>query len=345
MKQKETVLIVDDDRQNRERLGEVLKGDYSLCFAENGQQALRIVRDLGSGISAILLDLIMPVLDGVEVVRQLHMIGLTSRIPVLIFASPNQKDYVAEAVLYGAFDVIYPPADVQWVKVKLMRAIDYFLYRGDFDSQLEKQTNLLHHRFRRQEGIYKAVRDIAFDLVGALCSVIDPNGNYSHRHISNICRITSDLMGEIRKKYPEHGLTEEDVYMISCASVVHDIGKSPRLASEGDPSMSHTEKGWSVFSENFHFHNQKFQRYCRDICRWHHERWNGKGFPDGLYRNETPIWAQVVGFAEAFDSLTRGGGDEPCSGREAFEKLNDEFGAFNPSILECFREIHAELCD
>lgn len=347
MVEKNTVLIVDDNKMNRENLRILLEDDFRILFAGNGQEALRTIEENNTEISAVYLDLIMPFLDGVEVVRRLNLSGYTARVPVLIAASENKKEYISEAISYGAFDVVPEPANNKWTKIKIKRAIDHFDYKKRFDFLVKEQVSEARREFRRRESRLETFRDFSFDLIRTLCSYLETGSGAAEEHIGNVCRITFDVMTTVCRKYPEHGLTDDDVILISCAAAVHDIGKGSlpetfpyRISGKSEDHCRHTERGWEIFSNMPEFSNRKFLKYCRDICRWHHERWNGKGYPDGLYRQEVPIWAQVVGFADAYDSLREGlSGSDPLAQKIAFDRIaGGEKGAFNPSVIECFRE-------
>lgn len=347
---KRFVLIVDDVEVNREMLRLSFADDFNILLAENGQEALRLVREKKHEISAVLLDIVMPFLDGVEVVRQLNSVGYTSQIPVLVMTSANKEDYVTEAFSYGAFDVILKPVNPVWARIKINNAMDYFRYKRSLDYMLENRMTDVRRESRQQEIRLEIMREISVGLVQTLCSVIETHDCRARAHIGNVCRLTGELIELVRKKYPEHGLSEEDVLLITYAAAVHDIGKidlpeaflkNRNSFGEDEAFRAHPERGWQLLSEIPDFPNRKLLKYCKDICRWHHERWNGKGYPDGLYRHETPIWAQVVGLADAYDSVTHTVfREEAYSEREALGKLqNGDLGTFNPSLLECLREL------
>lgn len=348
MEQKDTVLIVDDLKANRELLKSVLEEDFRLLFAENGLEALAFFREARCNISAVLLDLIMPMLDGVEVVRQLNRLDYTSRIPIFITSAASKKDYIDEAFSYGAYDWIPEPICGRWMNIRIRRAIDYFHCKQRCRTFTESQRSEESRNVRRRQAQTEMAQTVLSDLSRTLCSVVETGDCRARHHIRNVCRITSGLMQLISRKYPEHGLNAEDVFLISCAAAVHDIGKislSPDLRKREDGGgiealRLHTEAGWKILSEIPDAENRKFFRYGREICRWHHERWNGKGYPDGLYRQETPIWAQVVGFADVYDCLAGESAGGAAPEKEILNRIRSgEQGVFNPTILSCFSEL------
>ena len=345
---KDTILIVDDAELNRELIKIIFEEQFNVLQAENGQQAIDIIQEKSDSLCLIFLDLLMPVKSGLDVLQFMNLEGHIKYIPVIMITGEATNESDEKAYEYGASDIIYKPFAPNVVMRRAMNLMELFEHRIDVEKKLEERTRELMESRRKLEESNEF-------LVNALGSIVEFRGLESDEHIRRTKYFTKLFLKYIQQFYPKYGITDESAALIVNASALHDIGKiaipdsillKPReLTKEEDAEMrKHTIHGCELL-EKFKQEDNEFYRYCYDICRYHHERYDGGGYPDKLQGDDIPIWAQIVSIVDVFDELV---GERvykiPYAVNEAARMIEEgECGAFSPEILDCFRLAKAEL--
>lgn len=336
-----TILIVDDIDINRIILSEIFKNDYNITEACNGVQAIEIINS-GLSISAVLLDLIMPEVDGIGVLREMNRTGRINNIPVFLITAADSMEMLLEGYNLGAIDVITKPFLTQFLKCRVNNVVELYQHRNELESIVERQMERLNNLNR--------------SIVETLATVIEFRDCESGEHVKRICGLTKILMTEVSNTYREYYLPKEEINKIVTSSVLHDIGKISipdkilnkpgRLTKEEFEIMKqHTVKGCEILQNMPDIMDNGIYNYSYDICRHHHERWDGRGYPDGLNGDDISIWAQVVSVADVYDALTsvRVYKDAFSSDTAVKMIINGECGEFNPKVIRVFEKIIDKL--
>lgn len=334
---KETLLIVDDSDINREILVSILKNEYDLIEAADGEECINKLNEYGTRISAVLLDLIMPNMNGFDVLDYMNKNDLIGEIPVITITGDESQDTVRVAYEKGVSDYITRPFDAKVVYRRVSNTIKVYSRQKRLIFELKSQM-------REKE----KNRDM---IVEILCRIIEKRGGYVGNHASHITEFTRLLLEKLVSKKSDCGIKAKDIFVISTAAALHDLGKvqidraiidkKGKLTNEEfEIIKTHTTAGEEMLIDLADFEDEPLVNYARQICRYHHERYDGKGYPDGLKGDEIPIAAQVVSVCDVYDALISERPYKRAYTHDEAVKMikNGECGAFNPAILECFDE-------
>lgn len=341
-KERQQILIVDDSQINCEILAEILKDEYRILEAANGEECINLLKQYGTGIALLLLDINMPVMDGFEVLDLMNRKHWIEDIPVIMISSEDSASYVRRAYEMGASDYISRPFDVQVVHQRVSNTIKLYAKQRRLISLVTDQ-------------IWEKEKNNQM-MISILSQIVEFRNSESGSHVLHINIITGMLLERLMQKTDQYHLQWSDQFLITTASALHDIGKigidekilnkPGKLTKEEFEIMkTHTLIGASMLKSIEMYQNEKLLQVAYQICRWHHERYDGKGYPDGLKGEEIPISAQVVAIADVYDALV---------GKRVYKKafshetaihmiLNGECGAFNPLLLECLTDIQNRL--
>ena len=336
MEPKQKILIVDDSEINRAMLKEILGEGYEYLEAENGLRAIEILRRR-TDIALVLLDLIMPEMDGFDVLRVMQCYAWQEEIPVIVISAAEDNRSVERAYDMGVADYIRRPFERVMVLRRVKNAL--MLY-----AKQKRLTRLVTDQVYEKE--HNGVL-----MISILSHVVEFRNSESGQHVLHIRTLTGLLLHQLVQKTDRYQLDESDISLISTASALHDIGKimipeeilnkPGRLTEEEYATIkTHTTEGARILKGLAIGQDEPLVKVAHAICRWHHERWDGGGYPDRLKGDEIPIAAQVVALADVYDALT----SERCykqsySHEKAVDMiLHGECGSFNPLLMECLKE-------
>ena len=340
--QKQQILIVDDSEMNRAILTEILNADYRILEACDGEECLEKLHQHAGDIALVLLDLVMPKMDGFEVLDYMNRNHTIEDLPVVMISSEDSEASIRRAYEMGVSDYVSRPFDSRVVYRRVVNTLKLY-------AKQRRLVTLLSEQIRERE------KNTSM-LVGVLSQIVEFRNGESGLHVQHIQRLSERVLEKLLERPNLYHITAELQDNIPLASALHDIGKiaidekilnKPGCLTpeEFEIVKEHAVIGSDMLRKLENFNTEPLLQTAYSIARWHHERWDGCGYPDGLKENEIPIEAQIVSLADVYDALT----SERCYKRAYPHKqavrmiLNGECGAFNPILLECFVEIEDDL--
>ena len=342
LQNKSQILLVDDSAMSRMILKEILRGDYRILEAENGQECLEKMQAEAGNIALVLLDINMPVMDGFEVLKAMNVNHTIEDIPVIMISSDDSDAAIRRSYELGASDYVTRPFDARIVYRRVTNTIKLY-------AKQRRLVQMVSDQIRARENNTDM-------LVGVLSHIVEFRNGESGAHVRHIRIITELLLHRLLEISSQYPITAEQQDNIPLASALHDIGKigidekilnkpGKLTPEEFEVVKTHSMLGAEMLHQLENFNEQPLLQTAYEITRWHHERWDGRGYPDGLKGDEIPISAQLVALADVYDALT----SERCY-KKAFshEKavqmiLNGECGAFNPLLLQCLTDVQTDL--
>ena len=342
LQNKSQILLVDDSAMNRMILKEILGGDYSILEAENGQECLEKLQTEAENIALVLLDINMPVMDGFEVLKAMNANHTIEDIPVIMISSDDSDAAIRRSYELGANDYVNRPFDARIVYRRVTNTIKLY-------AKQRRLVQMVSDQIRARENNTDM-------LVGVLSHIVEFRNGESGAHVRHIRIITELLLHRLLEISSQYPITAEQQDNIPLASALHDIGKigidekilnkpGKLTPEEFEVVKTHSILGAEMLHQLENFNEQPLLQTAYEITRWHHERWDGRGYPDGLKGDAIPISAQLVALADVYDALT----SERCY-KKAFSHetavqmiLNGECGAFNPLLLQCLTDVQTDL--
>ena len=342
-------LIVDDVPLNRAILGDILEDDFEIIETQNGLEALEIIENNPDDINVLLLDLVMPKLDGFGVLEKIKEKNILGSFPIIIITEDTSTQVESQCLSYGVTDFIKKPFTELAVKYRVKNAVELYSLKNNLEKTVANQTKTILENSRRLEKLNE-------DIINLLGNVVEARNRESGLHVKRVQTITEIIAKDVMEYYPEYGLTERTVEVIRTASALHDVGKimisdsillkPGKLTKEEFELMKqHSVLGVDLLKKATDLWDGEYAKANEEICHYHHERYDGRGYPDGLKGEEIPISAQIVSIADAYDALiTKRVYKDAFPKDVAFKMIiNGECGVFSPKLLVSFERCRQKL--
>lgn len=346
------ILIVDDKKNNRDALAKIFKGEYEIMEAQNGKEAWELILKERKSLAVVLLGLTTSEIDAYQIMENMNQNKLMESVPVIVTSEYSRPEIEGKALEAGAVDFLVKPFHTVIVKKRVDNVVNSSAYKKSMEEKVENQMITLRKQYRviqLQADKMQKKNDEIVNLVG---NVAEYRSLESGSHIRRVKQYTRILGEYVMENYPEYGLTKEILDIIVSVSALHDIGKvaipdsillNPGRLSDDEFNYlrSHTIRGSELLGDFKNVWSEDYLRIGQEICRSHHERYDGKGYPDGLVGDNIPISAQLVSIVDVYDAMTN---ERFYKGALAIERVfymitNGECGIFSPKLLEAFRQV------
>ena len=345
-----TLLIADDMKMNRALLALMFKEQYNVVEAENGQEAIDYLEAHGDSVACLLLDLLMPVKDGFEVMTYMRDKRMMDTIPIILITSEASTETEEKAYDLGAADVIYKPYVERVVMRRVKNVVDLYTHKNHMEDLVKEKTK----KIAEQAEEIKETNNLLIEGLGKIIEVHTPENK---EHAIRVKTFTGLMLHYAREVHPELGITREDMDAIARASVLHDIGKlaiptnilikpaNERTEEEKQILRTHPTAGCEILEYFSGIKDKLFYKYCYEICKYHHERYDGSGYPEQCSGSQIPIAAELVAIADTYDALIKKTAYHiPFTHQAAVEEImSGNAGAFSPTALDCFNLAKEEI--
>jgi len=338
MERHDTLLISSSSAENRAYLRDALEEGFNLLEAVNVRQTLLLLKQNSHCIAALLLDITAMSDSDKELLRLQEHAALLHTVQIIVFTEDEDTERLNRAFNLGAADVIPLGYEPYAMLHRIENIVQLHLHKQNLEAMVARQADELRHA--------------SDSMVEAMSSIIEHRSVESGQHILRIRHFTQILLEEVVRCCPEYNLTDRVISIICSAAALHDIGKiaipdsillkpGKLTAEEMEIMKTHTTTGCEILRTLTNVAEQEYLRYAHNICRYHHERWDGRGYPEGLSGDDIPICAQVVGLADVYDALTtkRVYKDAVPFAQAGNMILKGEAGVFSPKLLECFKHV------
>ncbi len=351
----EKILVIDDMEINLEILEGILEDYYCVLKAHDGLEAVQLL-DENPDISLMLLDLCMPRMDGFGVMNAMKESGMLGRIPIIVITGDDSLDNERRCYDYGVSDFIRKPFNSTIVRLRVGNIVKLYSYKNSLEDTVAEQTEDLKKQYLLVKEQATKLVESNQKIIDILGTVVESRNLESGQHIQRVKNYTEILAKQVMADCPEYGITQHAIDVMVPASALHDVGKIAipdnillkpgRLTSEEfDVMKSHTIRGCEILDNIKGAWDKEYARMSYEICRYHHEKYDGKGYPDGLVGDDIPIAAQIVSVADIYDALV----NERCykdafSKEKAFEMITQgECGAFSDKLMNAFSKVREEF--
>lgn len=348
---KNRILVVDDLEINRDILSAILEKDYDIVTAADGNEAIEVVKEQFENINLILLDLMMPGMDGFDVLNTLKKLHLLKHIPIIVITGDDSIENQKKCFKYGVVDFLRKPFDSDLVKLRVGNVLELFSYKNNLEIRVVNQTKKLQKQYSILQKQAQRLEESNQKIIDILGTVVESRNLESGQHIQRVKTYTRILAKQLMEDYPEYGLNDHIIEVMVLASALHDVGKIAipdnillkpgRLTNEEFEIMKlHTTRGCTLLDSIEGAWDEEYAKMSYDICRHHHERFDGNGYPDKLSGDDIPIAAQIVSIADVYDALINKRVYKDAYAKEmAYNMImNGECGNFSPKILACYEK-------
>lgn len=346
------IIIVDANKDNRNILRNILQEEYEIMEEDKGTSAWEIIRKERKSLKAVLLNPELPEMDGFQILENMKQSRILDSLPVIMISDERQPKIEGKCMELGAADYISQPFHSTVVKKRVENLVNNYTRRKQLEEKVENQMLTLRKQYVVLQVQADKLQKKNDDMIEAVSNVAEYRSLESGNHLRRVKKYTRILGEYVKDNYPEYGLTDELLDVIVSASALHDIGKvaipdsillNPgRLSDdEFDYLRSHTIRGSELLDDFTGVWSEEYIKIGKEICRSHHERYDGKGYPDGLVGDKIPISAQLVSIVDVYDAMTN---ERFYKGALAIERVfymitNGECGVFSPKLLEAFRKV------
>lgn len=353
---RDTILIFEDNEIDREILVELFRSEYKILEAANGREGIALLNSHFASIAIVLLDYKMPVMDGFGVLELLKGKNVLNKIPFVMVTGEESAEFEREGYEYGIVSYIKKPFQHDVIKRVVRNAVGWFQYKMQLEMVVKKQSIDIQKQNELLKQQSEKVNRLNEILIESLSNIVEFRNLESRQHVRRIREYSLCLGKSVMELYPEYLLTPKKLDQISWASSLHDIGKiaipesiilkSGKLTpDEFELIKSHTTKGAEIIAQAVQLNDKEIYDYAYDIARHHHEKYDGKGYPDGLKGDEISIASQIVSLVDIYDALTSKrvykAAYEPDKAYQMI--INGHSGTFSPKLLKAFTEVKAEF--
>lgn len=350
------VFVINHDVNEQKKIESAFAEDYSLTFATNGMQAIRILEKERKDFVAILLDYDLPNGESVAVLQYMKTKGWNETLPVIAVAGADAVEDIKQVLSLGAADFVRKPVEPVLLMHRVKNTAELYRYKQVMEKKVQEQTAMLRKQYKVLLMQAEKLHSNNIKIVDILGTVVEYRNLESGAHIQRVKSFTRVLAEAIAKEYPEYELTPKIIDKIVSASALHDIGKitipdsillkpGKLTDDEFEYMKSHASRGSEILSQIKDVWDKEYGRLCYEICRYHHERYDGRGYPDHLKGEEIPISAQIVSVADVYDALTSERVyKKAIEPEKAFHMIiSGECGLFSPKLLVCLRAVRPEF--
>lgn len=344
-----TMLIVDNTEEEQELLKQIFKKTYSVMRVKDGKEAMCYLETHLNEVVMLFLDICTPVMCGIEVMEYMKERGWINQVPVIIIADEKEQKVIEKGYALGAMDIISRPFANSVVKKRVYNIIELYKHMHHLEEEVRKQTKIVEQKIDKLKEHHNHLLNILRDII--------TNRNVeSIKHIQYVQGYTRILANQYASLYPRSKMTKEKIEMIVQAAQMHDVGKitlpdsvtnRPGRLSQFEMELlkEHTIKGSEIMKVMSEMHEDDYSRICYNVCRYHHEKYDGTGYPEGMKRERIPVEAQIVGLADMYDALVNVTvNKEAFTPQEAFYKLmKGECGELSPRMKECLENARKSL--
>lgn len=350
------IIVIDSDKKRHKKIEKAFGNEYELTFATTGMQALRILEGEREQYVAVLLDYDLPNDEGVAVLQYMQKKGWIKTLPVIAVAGEDEVEDIEQVLRLGAADFVRKPVEPVLLKHRVRTTAELYRYKQVMEKKVQEQTAMLRKQYKVLLMQAEKLKTNNTKIIDILGTVVEYRNLENGKHIIRVKEFTRVLAEELAKEYPEYGLDQKRIERIVSASSLHDIGKitipdsillkpGKLTEDEFEYMKSHASRGAEILEQIQDVWDKDYGQLCYDICRHHHERYDGRGYPDHLKGEDIPIAAQIVSVADVYDALVSERVYKKAVAPErAFHMIiSGECGLFSPKLLVCLRSVRPQM--